>query len=208
MKKRLHDKKAGIAILISLIIISLVELIVRIVDLTGATATTAFNGEPLGVTIIAAIIIIFSVKGKDRICYILYGAWIAYFMLDQLFELPGVIATGINTLSVMGFNPAILIGFVLRAISMVCILAIGGILVEYMHDGTIYNRAFNILSVVTVLILLCDTIIPIVGSVVLGEPVAILDTFHNLYRITMLFLFTFFAYDSAKAQLAKTNLTK
>jgi hypothetical protein len=32
--------------------------------------------------------------------------------------------------------------------------------------------------------------------------------FNNLYRIVMVLIFTFFAYDSAKAQLAKVDLTK
>ena len=32
--------------------------------------------------------------------------------------------------------------------------------------------------------------------------------FNNVYRIVMIFLFTFFAYDSAKMQLKKANLTK
>ena len=35
-----------------------------------------------------------------------------------------------------------------------------------------------------------------------------LIVFNCLYRVTMIFLFTFFAYDSAKAQLKKTDLTK
>jgi hypothetical protein len=41
-----------------------------------------------------------------------------------------------------------------------------------------------------------------------GTPKFLLATFHDLYRLTMIFLFTFFAYDSAKHQLKKTNLTK
>ena len=35
-----------------------------------------------------------------------------------------------------------------------------------------------------------------------------LDAFNCMYRIVMVFLATFFAYDSAKMQLKKTNLSK
>jgi hypothetical protein len=38
--------------------------------------------------------------------------------------------------------------------------------------------------------------------------VNLLSTFNSLYRLVMVFMFAFFAYDSAKAQLKKTNLTK
>jgi hypothetical protein len=36
----------------------------------------------------------------------------------------------------------------------------------------------------------------------------ILVIFNNLYRIAMVFLFTFFAYDSAKKQLSKVDFSK
>jgi hypothetical protein len=36
----------------------------------------------------------------------------------------------------------------------------------------------------------------------------VLASFNALYRLTMVFMFTFFAYDSAKMQLKKTDLTK
>jgi hypothetical protein len=36
----------------------------------------------------------------------------------------------------------------------------------------------------------------------------LLASFHDLYRLTMIFLCTFFAYDSAKMQLKKANLSK
>ena len=32
--------------------------------------------------------------------------------------------------------------------------------------------------------------------------------FNNAYRLTMIFLFSFFAYDSAKMQLKKVNFSK
>ncbi|MEE0975062.1 MAG: hypothetical protein UH853_05050, partial [Muribaculaceae bacterium] len=89
MKKRLHDKKAGIAILISLIIISLAEVIFRAVTMGLDAMSTANFGEQAAVIALAVTILILTAKGKDRACYICYGAWAGYFVLDQLFELPG-----------------------------------------------------------------------------------------------------------------------
>ena len=209
MKKRLHDKKAGIAILISLIIISIAEIIFRAAAMgLEAILTTANFGEQLAVIALAATILILTAKGKDRACYILYGAWIAYFVLDQLFELPGTIS---NLLA--GSDPIMNISTALRMLTMVCIVAIGVLLVEYMSDGTIYNRAFNVLCVITLLLLAGDMFISIHGLVfapidILLKKHTALVLFNNFYRIVMIFLFTFFAYDSAKAQLKKTNLTK
>ena len=96
----------------------------------------------------------------------------------------------------------------LHTLSMIVIIAIGVLLVEYMTDGTICNRAFNILSTIAILAILACIIVNVI-SLVNGLPIEVLlVTFNNLSRIVMLFLFTFFAYDSAKAQLKKTNLTK
>ena len=208
MKKRLHDKKAGVAILVSLIIISLAEIIFRAVAMGEAILTTANLGEQLAVIALAITILILTAKGKDRASYICFGAWVAYFILDQLFELPGTIS---NLLT--GSDPIMNISTALRMLTMVCIVAIGVLLVEYMSDGTIYNRAFNVLCVITLLLLAGDMFISIHGLVfapidILLKKHTALVLFNNFYRIVMIFLFTFFAYDSAKAQLAKTNITK
>ena len=208
MKKRLHDKKAGVAILVALIIISLAEVIFRAVAMGKAVLTTANLGEQLAVIALAVTILILTAKGKDRACYICYGAWAGYFILDQLFELPGTIS---NLLA--GSDPIMNISTALRALTMVCIVAIGVLLVEYMSDGTIYNRAFNVLCVITLLLLAGDMFISIHGLVfapidILLKKHTALVLFNTFYRIVMIFLFTFFAYDSAKAQLKKTNLTK
>ena len=209
MKKRLHDKKAGIAILISLIIISLAEIIFRATAMElEAVLTTANLGEQLAVIALAAIILILTAKGKDRACYICYGAWIGYFVLDQLFELPGVIIGIINQMAQAETIPVVIVaGAIMRILSMVGIVAIGVLLVEYMTDGTIYNKAFNVLCIVTVLTLVGTIAFSIYGAVVTYSGF-ILDTFNGLYRLVMVFLFTFFAYDSAKMQLKKANLTK
>ena len=207
MKKRLHDKKAGIAILISLIIISIAEIIFRATVIGEAVLTTANLGEQLAVIALAVTILILTAKGKDRACYICYGAWIGYFVFDQIFELPGLIVLAIGGLSAGTAAPSLFFGWALHVLIEICIIAIGALLAEYMNDGTIYNRAFNVLCITTVLLIAANIAISICGALVEGASF-LLDTFHNMYRMTMVFLCTFFAYDSAKIQLKKTNLTK
>ena len=205
MKKRLHDKKAGIAILVALIIISLADIISRVAILGEAVYTARNLGEQLAVVVLAATILIFGAKGKDRICYICYGAWIGYFVLDQLFELPGMIATLIKAITSNGYGISALIFTIIASLGFI---AIGALLVEYMNDGTIHNRAFNTVCTITVLSVIVAMIMNIIG-VSTGDPASVmLIIFYNLYRLAMVFMFTFFAYDSAKHQLKKTDLTK
>ena len=216
MKNRLHDKKAGIAILVSLIIISVAEVIFRAIIANGIAFATSNFGEQLAVIIFALMILIFSAKGKDRICYILYGAWIAYFVMDQVFELPGMIGQLVINIS----NPDIEF-IAIRVVTMLCVIVLSALLVEYMNDGSIYNRAFNTLCVITILLHLVVIGMDIFG-LLFGEPSVtpngigldifknqiILVIFNNLYRIAMVFLFAFFAYDSAKKQLLKVDFSK
>ena len=215
MKNRLHDKKAGIAILVSLIVISLAEVIYRAVIANGIAFTTSNFGEQLAVIIFALMILIFSAKGKDRVCYIIYGAWIAYFVMDQAFELPGMVGELVMNIS----SPIATFSIVIRLISMLCIIAQSALLVEYMNDGSIYNRAFNVLCVITVLLHVVIIGISVNGLILLSKTTSNIDVnlhssynmlviFNNLYRILMVFLFTFFAYDSAKKQLSKVNFNK
>ena len=205
MKKRLHDKKAGIAILISLIIISLADIIFRAAVLGDAVYTARNLGEQLVVLVLAVTILILTAKGKDRVSYICYGAWIGYFVLEQLFELPSMITTLVQAVTSNGYGASAILFTIIASLGFI---AIGVLLVEYMGDGTINNRAFNIVCAVTVLSLLASLIINIIG-VTAGDPVSLmLVIFYNLYRLAMVFMSAFFAYDSAKAQLKKTNLTK
>ena len=209
IKKRLHDKKAGIAILISLIIISLAEIIFRAAALgLEAVLTTSNLGEQLAVIALAITILILTAKGKDRACYICYGAWAGYFILDQLFELPAMITTCLTLKPAVNIDILGNITLYLHTLSMIAIVAIGVLLVEYMTDGTIYNRAFNILCIVAVIVLLLTIGISAFVAIRDNIPTGFLIAFNNIYRITMVFLFAFFAYDSAKAQLKKTDLTK
>ena len=207
MKNRPRDKKAGIILLAALIVISLVEIIFRATVIGEAILTTANLGEQLAVVVLAATILVLNAKGKDRACYILYGAWIAYFVLDQIFELPGVVIGIINQMAQLeNFTAFLVMGAIIRILGMVGIIAIGVLLVEYMNDGTIYNRAFNILCIITVLLLAANIVGSVYSAVAIHSKFA-LETFHNLYRIAMVFLFAFFAYDSAKMQLKKTKLS-
>lgn len=216
MKNRLHDKKAGIAILVPLILISIAEVIYRAFFANEIAFSTANFGEQLTVIIFALTILIFNAKGKDRVCYILYGAWIAYFVMDQVFELPGLI----GNLFINTPDSIITTVVVIRIVSMVCIIALSALLVEYMNDGSIYNRAFNTLCVITILLHVIAIGIVVHGLILLNTTKVssdmdvtllnkhnILVIFNNLYRIAMVFLFAFFAYDSAKKQLSKVDFS-
>ena len=210
MKKRLHDKKAGIAILVALIIISLAEIISRVLILKESMLNTSTTGEPLLVIIFAAIILIMNAKGKDRACYICYGAWLSYFVLNQVFELPGLIST---LISIINSNDWVFtignLAFLCRILSMFAIIAIGVLVVEYMTDGTICNRAFNGLCIATVVLILANIVISICVAIAGLYPMDIVvQAINNLSRLAMVFMLTFFAYDSAKMQLKKVNFSK
>ena len=209
MKKRLHDKRAGIAVLISLIIISLAEIVFRSIALGKAVLETSNAGEQVAVIVFALIIMVLTVKGKDRICYICYGAWAGYFVLDQFLELPGVVSEALSMIADSGSilsvgNAAVAV----RILSMCCIVAIGVFLIEYMDDGTICNKAFNAVCIATIFLIWVNIATSFLVAVIGGMPMLLLETFNGLYRITMVFMFTFFAYDSAKHQLKKANLSK
>lgn len=210
MKTRPRDKKAGIIILATLIIISLVEILSRVLILKESMLNTATTGEPLLVIVFAAIILILNAKGKDRACYICYGAWLAYFVLNQVFELPGLIA---KLISIIDSNSWVFtignLAFLCRILSMLNIIAIGVLVVEYMTDGTICNRAFNGLCIATVGLILANIVISICVAIAGLYPMDIVvQAINNMSRLAMVFLFAFFAYDSAKHQLKKAKLSK
>jgi hypothetical protein len=207
MKKRLHDKKAGIAILLSLIILSLAEVVLRFVILKEGMLNLANAGEPIITAAISLLLLTFALKEKDRVFYILCGIWLGFFVLNQLYGLPGMIADTIERFNAGSLNTAMC--NLIHALSMICIVVIGSLLVEYMNDGSIYNKAFNIFCAVAVVMLLLLALHNgVYDALILGRTEVFLASLHNLSRISMIFLFTFFAYDSAKAQLKKTNLTK
>ena len=216
MKNRLHDKKAGIAILVSLIIISVAELIFRALVVGERVFITPNLGEQLVVISLALTILILTAMGKDRVCYLLYGAWIGYFVLDQVFELPGAIAELVRFMAVM---PSL--GGIIRILISISIIGIGVLLAEYMNDGTIYNKLFNIFCLFAVLFVfvaifmsvnaLFSDMSGLSNDMFTSEQLKInvtFDLFNNLYRGAMIFLSAFFAYDSAKKQLNKLDLSK
>lgn len=206
MKQRLHDKKAGIAILLALILIAVGEMIFRAVALKEAILPTQNLGEPVVIVALSLLIIALTVMGKDRACYILYGAWIGFFVFEQLFELPAVTINMAANIHYATGSPMLIAAMLLRILSMICIIAIGALLVEYMIDGTIYNKAFNALCIVTVLMQLAYAALAMVAF--FEDKIYLLAVFNILTKGTMVFLFAFFAYDSAKMQLKKANLEK
>ena len=206
MKKRLHDKKAGIAILISLFIISLAYVILRAAVFSNIPFADSNHGEALITAIFSALLLVFALKGKDRVFYVLSGAWIFFFVINQLYSLPNMIQT-----LVYCTNNGIIFG-VVSAVAHICsivsIVAIGALLVEYMSDGSICNKAFNAFCIVTVVLQAFLVVFTLSGMFISGDYEVILAVLFELSRLVMVFLFTFYAYDSAKFQLKKTNLTK
>ncbi|MEE0879382.1 MAG: hypothetical protein UH788_08925 [Treponemataceae bacterium] len=207
MKNKLHNKNAGILILISLIVLSLAEIVFRHIFLRGKVSFTANYAETLVVLILALTILIFTLKGKERLCYILYGAWIAFFVLNQVFELSGHFIYIVTTDVWSNANSIINIGLIVHVLSYVGIIVMGILLVEYMNDGSIYNRAFNITFVLTLVLLLISVCISVFNFVAGSPNDLMLLVFNNIYRIIMTILFVFFAYDSAKKQLSKVNFS-
>ena len=215
MKKRLHDKKAGIAILISLFIVSLVETIIRALQPGYAFAVTDL-GEAFAIAILSAVILILTLAKKDRLCYVFYGAFIGWFMLEEALSIPGTIKTLADTIvnaeeiAAVANGSAVMpiVAIAIHVLTSIAIVAIGALVLEYLSDGTICNRAFNAFCIIAVLLLIAALIINVVGLMnALTVEIGLL-ILNNLHRIIMIFLFTCFAYDSAKAQLKKTDLTK
>lgn len=207
MKNGIHDKKARIPILFSLIIVSLAEVIFRAVAVGEAALSTANAGEQITVIVFAAIILFFTEKGNDKISYITCGVLIAYFVMDQLFGFPGMIGKLMANIS----NPVIAVSIAIRLLTMIGVVVIAALLAEYVNDGSIYNRTFIATYWITVLlhaVVICLSI----GCIVSGKAPdfqneTILLIFNEVYRIIMVVLFVSFAYDSAKLQLKREKLS-
>ena len=215
MKKRLHDKKAGIAILISLFIVSLVETIIRALQPGYAFAVTDL-GEAFAIAILSAVILILTLAKKDRLCYVFYGAFIGWFMIEEALSIPGTIKTLADTIvnaeeiAAVANGSAVMpiVAIAIHVLTSIAIVAIGALVLEYLSDGTICNRAFNAFCIIAVLLLIAALIINVVGLMnALTVEIGLL-ILNNLHRVIMIFLFTCFAYDSAKAQLKKADFTK
>jgi hypothetical protein len=206
MKKRLHDKKAGIAIFVTLFIISLVNVILRVTIFSDILPTIRNYGQVLIAALLSLLLIYFTIKGKDRLAYLLCGVFLGYFVLDQLFDLPGAVGRLVAKIQIGEILDSVLL--IPHLISMLGIIGIGVLLIEYMNDGTIYDKAFKATCIVTVLAHIAYACITLYDVIALSSTETVLALLHIVYSLTMVFLSAFFAYDSAKAQLKKTNLSK
>ena len=210
MKKRLHDKKAGIAILISLFIVSLVETIIRALQPGYAFAVTDL-GEAFAIAILSAVILILTLAKKDRLCYVFYGAFIGWFMLEEALSIPGTVKALADTIAnaeqiaavIKGSVAIPIVSIAIHVLTSIAIVAIGVLVLEYLSDGTICNRAFNAFCIIAVLLLLAAMIINVIGVASVATVEIGLLLLNNFHRIIMIFLFTCFVYDSAKAYLKK-----
>ena len=68
--------------------------------------------------------------------------------------------------------------------------------------GSDVEIMFSIIGIIASIIV---NVIVVINS---KNMIVLLSSFHNLYRLAMVFLFTFFAYDSAKKQLNKVDFSK
>lgn len=209
MKKILQSKNSRIVIIIALIVVALAEVLFRAISVGELALTTSNTGESIAVIVLASLVLFFTLKGNDKISYVTCGALVAYFVMDQLFELPGTIGTLIANLS----DPIIAITIAIRLLTMVGIIAIAVLLVEYVNDGTICNKAFKVCYWSTILLHVA-VVLMIIPGLFMGDGTETVNVllkqvtlivFNEIYRIVMVVLFTTFAYDSAKRQLNKTK---
>ena len=218
MIKKLQGQKARIAILITLIVTALAEVLFRAIVMREAALGVANAGEQVAIVVLAAIVLLFMAKKNDKLACVSCGALVAYFVMDQLIELPGMIGSLAANISIS----YIAISIAIRLLTMVGIVALSALLVEYVNDGSIYNRAYNAVYWITILLHVLAILISVAGFVVIGNVAdapsgmelallkkqGMLIVFNDVYRIIMVLLFTSFAYDSANRQLKRENLTK
>ena len=217
MKKRLLDKKAQVITLAALILICITEVIFRCVTLGEAALSISNAGEQITTTLFAVIILIFIAKGNERISYVCCGALIAYFVMDQLFELPGTVGELLVDVS----NTLGALSIAVRLLAMIGIVAMCVVLVEYVNDGSIYKRAYNVITLITLLLHVVGIVLAVIALVSLnGASVSnsadisiyqnhlALVIFNNVNRIAMVVLLAIFAYDSANRQLKRDNTAK
>lgn len=206
MEEYLQNKSLLILILATLFGISMVDVILRATTFSESSNYMANYGEPLVTVVLSILLIFFALKGKDRVFYILCGGWLAYFVLCQLFGLPWMLSELVTSFEVLDETKAYPLSVALHLLSMLGIIAIGGLLVEYLSDGTIYNSAFKIVSVFTVLMITSTVATCAYSVIAFDATIVVLAVLNNLSRLAMVFLFGYFAYDSAKTQLSKTQL--
>ena len=114
MKILLKEQKSRVVILIALIVVSLIEMIFRAVVMKEAALLTANVGEQVAVVAFASLVLFFTLKGNDKVSYISCGVLIAYFVLDQLFELPGIFVNLLVNIK----EPIVAISIAIRLLTM------------------------------------------------------------------------------------------
>ena len=77
-----------------------------------------------------------------------------------------------------------------------------------MSDGSICNKAFNAFCIVTVVLQAFLVVFTLSGMFISGDYEVILAALFELSRLVVIFLFTFYAYDSAKRQLKREKDAK
>lgn len=206
MEDYLYNRQAVLLTLALLFCLSLVDVVLRATVFRDDTASISNYGEPLVTGVLSVLLVLFALKGKERVFYILCGGWLAYFVLNQLFGLPETLS---SLISILGEQDVIIpqvMSIILRLLCMTCIIVIGGLAVEYLDDGTIYERAFNILCVATVLFSSVSIVLCVRNIIVMDYTSLSLAVLNNIHYIAMVVLFIHFAYASAKAQLDRTRL--
>ena len=68
-------------------------------------------------------------------------------------------------------------------LSAILTIAIGVLLVEYMTDGTIYNKAFNVLCIVTIVLILLNMALTVYDVIATANAEFLLATFHFLIQL-------------------------
>jgi hypothetical protein len=212
MKERLNNKKGEVITLVALILICLVEVIFRAITLGEAALGISNAGEQITTIIFAALILAFIARGNEKISYVCCGALVAYFVMDQLFEFPGTIGELIVGLS----NPLGAVSIAIRLLAMVGVVAMCVVLVEYVNDGSIYKRAYNVTTLVTLILHVIGIVLAIIAIVSLNtaslpngtdstlyQNHLIIVILNNVSRIVMVVLLGIFAYESANRQLKR-----
>lgn len=195
-----------IALLLALFCLSVVDVVLRTTVFKDDAVFMPNYGEPLVTIVLSLLLIVFALKGKERAFYILCGGWLSYFVLCQLFDMPAIVSYMIAMFDVMGGLAMPVMSVLFHLLSMVFIIVIGCILVEYMNDGTIHNKAFNVSCAITILMFLGCIVTWIYTMIDQNSMSSILGVLNNLSRLAMVLLFVYFAYDSAKIQLNNTRL--
>lgn len=201
MKENFNNKNTLVFMLLVLLGLSILNLVLRPVLLGKYALLLPDYGEPFVTIILSLLLLFFAFKGDDRLFYLICGGWLIYFVISQIFSLPGEIISiaGVVQLGDVTGTIAVFLSLVGR----VCVIVLGGLLIAFMKRGNAHNDAFNLVSLITILVFLSCVILSIYDMYSLGAPNYIFATLFGLTNIVMVFLFTYFVYDCAKAQLSK-----